>query len=55
MGIFSKKSGYEKSGSTGKSGRGYGKGKASSNPDKYKPRTEAQAKRESKKADRFWK
>lgn len=58
MGLFGKKSnngGYEKSGSKGKPGRGYGKGKASSNPDKYKPRTAAQARREERKVDRFWK
>ena len=58
MGLFGKNSsgsGYDKSGSNGKSGRGYEKGKASSNPDKYKPRTEAQARREERKADRFWK
>lgn len=58
MGFFSsKKSGssYEKSGSKGKPGRGYGEGKASSNPDKYKPRTEAQARREERKFLSFWK
>lgn len=58
MGLFSKKSsggGYEQSGSKGKPGRGYGKGKAYSNPDKYKPRTKAQARREERKVDRFWK
>ena len=43
MGLFSKKK--EPSGSKGKPGRGYEKGSAASNPDKYKARTEAQEKR----------
>lgn len=57
MGWFSKSSDSksDKSGSAGKSGRGYEKGKASTNPDKYKPRTEAQAKREERKVSKFWK
>lgn len=58
MGLFSSKSKgsrYEKSGSKGKAGRGYSKGKASANPDKYKPRTEAQARREERKFFSFWK
>jgi hypothetical protein len=46
-------SGYAPSGSKGKPGRGYEKGKASSNPSKYKPRTEAQARRAERKLDRF--
>jgi hypothetical protein len=58
MGLFSSKKssgGYDKSGSKGKPGSGYGKGKASTNPDKYKPRTEAQARKEDKKGSWFWK
>lgn len=51
MGLFSKKK--EPSGSKGKPGRGYEKGSATSNPDKYKARTEAQEKREDKKLKKW--
>ena len=51
MGLFSKKK--EPSGSKGKPGRGFGKGSAASNPDKYKPRTVAQEKRADKKLDKW--
>lgn len=45
--------GLAKSGSKGRPGRGYGKGSAASNPDKWKPRTAAQARRQSK-VPRTW-
>lgn len=45
--------GLQKSGSKGKRGRGYGKGSAATNPDKWKPRTSAQARRSSK-TPRTW-
>lgn len=38
----------EKSGSKGKYSRGYGKGSAAANPDKWKPRTPAQERRHEK-------
>lgn len=61
MGLFGKGSnskpttsnGYEKSGSAGKPGQGYGKGSANSNPSKHTPRTEAQAERQSRSVDKF--
>jgi hypothetical protein len=56
MGLFGGKdkggSGYEKSGSKGEPGRGYGKGDVRSNPKKYEERTEAQRKRSEKLADK---
>jgi hypothetical protein len=45
--------GLQKSGSKGKPGRGYGKGSAATNLDKWKPRTAAQARRSSK-TPRTW-
>ncbi len=54
MGLFGKNSrvrGYEKSGSKGKPRRRYGKGKALSDPEKYKPSTDAQARREALRQD----
>jgi hypothetical protein len=62
MGIFGKSGGnsskssgskYEKSGSKGSYGKGYGKGSASSNERKYQPRTEAQARRDDRKFSWF--
>ena len=55
MGIFSKSSGkgYEKSGSKGAYGKGYGKGSAATNERNYTPRTEAQARREERKLKKF--
>ena len=59
MGWFTKKSDgdkpkvdYEKSGTPGKPGHGYGKGSVISNPDKYVARTEAQRKRQDRLADK---
>lgn len=43
----------DKSGSKGKPGRGFGKGSAASNPNKYKPRTEAQQRRQDRAFDKF--
>lgn len=45
--------GLAKSGTKGRPGRGYGKGSAATNPDKWKPRTAAQARRDSK-TPRTW-
>lgn len=55
MGIFSKSSGkgYEKSGSKGAHGKGYGKGSATTNERKYTPRTEAQSRRAERKLNKF--
>ncbi|MEY8837561.1 hypothetical protein AB9K41_00825 [Cribrihabitans sp. XS_ASV171] len=47
------KSGYEKSGTPGKHGRGFGKGSAATNPDKHSPRTEAQKNRQDRELDRW--
>ena len=55
MGLFSKGNDKkpEPSKSAGKPNRGYEKGSAASNPDKYKARTEAQVRREDKKINKF--
>ena len=55
MGWFSKDADKktDASGSKGSAGHGYGKGSAVTNPDKHKPRTEAQVRREEKKINKF--
>jgi hypothetical protein len=55
MGWFTKDKDTKKdpSGSKGKPNRGFLKGSATTNPDKYKARTEAQADREQRKIDKF--
>lgn len=53
MGLFGSKP--DKSGSKGSHGKGYEKGSATSNPNKYTPRTEAQVKRDSAKPDKILK
>jgi hypothetical protein len=49
----SKSNGYEKSGTPGKYGQGFRKGSAATNPNKYKPRTEAQAQRQAREVDKW--
>jgi hypothetical protein len=44
---------YEKSRTPGKPGQGFHKGRASSNPNKYKPRTEAQAQRQAREVENW--
>lgn len=61
MGLFGGKksgsgkssNGLEKSGSPGKPGHGYAKGSATSNPDKWKARTEAQQARSDRAVDKW--
>ena len=51
MGLFSGKK--DKDGSKGKPGRGFGKGSAAKNPDKYTPRTKAQSDRQDRKLGKW--
>ena len=60
MGLFSKGSGSSKSsgdknasGTTGTPGRGFNKGSATTNPDKYTPRTPAQQRRSDRAVDKW--